>query len=78
MFDASAPPERIVCTPAARLNAPVIWNIQVSVEPPDIVKEVAAVTALVHRYSPGNKTSPPMMPLSRFKKLGFVLPIALV
>jgi len=78
MFDASAPPRRVVCTPDARPNVPEIWNIQVSVEPPEIVKPVAALTELDHMYSPGNKVSPPMLPLARFTKLGLTLPHASV
>jgi hypothetical protein len=78
MFDASAPPRRVVCTPVARPSVPEIWNIQVSVEPPEIVKPVAALTELDHWYSPGNKVCPPMLPLTRFTKLGFTLPLASV
>jgi hypothetical protein len=33
-----------------------------SAEAPEIVKAVAALTELDHRYSPGDKVSPPMLP----------------
>jgi len=78
MFDASAPPRRVVFTPVAKTKVPATWKIQVSVGPPDKVIPLAALTPLDHLYSPGRIICPPMLPLRRFTEVGFALPFASV
>ena len=72
------PPARVTWTAELTLGVPATWKIQIALGLPEIVMLLGTLTAVVHLYKPGVGVLPPILPASKFRKLGFDRPAALV
>src|SRR5205809_6338666 len=66
----------MIFTPELIFSVPAIWNIQTSVELPEMVTFVGIRRPVVHLYKPGVSVLPPIFPAPRLRKSGLSLPAA--